>query len=111
MLEDVGEGLNAKLLAGCAIGGRRGGRKGDSLEGRVSLELTNDFLAASVSVEDLTEESPEGVLLGKESSAAHRPVLLRLEKCLGDEFFKDLADLLDRFLLQQNQLVSKFLCL
>ena len=111
MLEDAGESLNIKLLAGGAIGGGCGGRKGDSLDGSVSLKLANHFLATSVSVEDLTEKSPEGVLFGEQPSAAHHTDLLWFEKCLRNELIKDLADLFNRLLLQQSQLVSKFLCL
>jgi len=67
-------------------------RNEDALERGVGLKLADDFLATTIGVQDLAKKSPEGVFFGKESSAAHFPNLLRLEKRTGDEIFKKLAD-------------------
>jgi hypothetical protein len=73
------------------------------------LKLANYFLAASVGIKHLTEEGPEGVLLRKKPSATHGPIPLRFQKRVGNKFLKDLADLLERFLLQQSHFFGKFL--
>ena len=65
MVENIGEGLDVELLAGRAIGSGRGRRKRNPLEGGVSLQLANHFLAAAIRIEHLAEESPEGILLGE----------------------------------------------
>jgi len=73
------------------------------------LKLADHFFAASVGIQHLTEESPEGVLLGEKPSATHGPVPLRLKKRVGDKLLKDLSDLLERLLLQQSHFFCKFL--
>ncbi|WP_442900235.1 hypothetical protein [Geoalkalibacter sp.] len=75
------------------------------------MQLADHFLATAIGIEHLAEESPEGVLLGEKPSATHGPLFLWLEKLPGDEFFKDLADLLERLPLQQSQPFGKFLLL
>ena len=59
VLENIGEYLDIELLAGCAIGGGRGRRELDSLEGGIGLQLANHFLAAAIRIEHLAEEGLE----------------------------------------------------
>lgn len=83
MVENLGKGLDIELLASRAIGGGRGRRELDPLEGGIGLQLANHFLAAPVRIEHLAEERPESVLLGEKSSATHGPLFLWLENAGG----------------------------
>jgi len=109
MIENLSECLDIELLVGCAIGGGRGRREPDSLEGDIGLQLANYLLAASIRIEHLAEKCPEGVLPGERPSTTHGPLFLRLEKLPGYEFFKDLADFLEGLLLRKSQLFGKYL--
>jgi len=61
----------------------------------ICINSESFFLLPRRAAAGLPKPSREGVLLGKESSAAHVPNLLRLEKRTGDELFKKLADLFE----------------
>jgi hypothetical protein len=73
------------------------------------LKLTDNFLAASVSIQHLAEKGSEGVFFGKKPSPTHRPCLFRLEQLAGNKLVKNLSDLFERFLLEQSHFFGKFL--
>ncbi|MCL7488108.1 MAG: hypothetical protein M8357_08055 [Desulfobulbaceae bacterium] len=73
------------------------------------MKLADHLLATPVGIQDLTEESPEGVLLGENPLAAHRPILCRLEQFAGNKRVKNLSDLFEGFLLEQSDFLGKFL--
>jgi hypothetical protein len=96
VLKNVRQHLLIQLLACCAIRRGRGRRYFDSLDRGVGLKLANHFLAASIGIQHLTEESPEGVLLGEKPTATHGPVPLWPEKRGGDKLLKNFADPLEK---------------
>ena len=73
------------------------------------MKFANHFFAATVRIQDLTEEGPEGVFFREKSSTAHGPGRLRFEKRMGDEPLKNLTDLFEGLLPEQSQFFSQFL--
>ncbi len=109
MGKDVREHLFIQFRASHAIRSSRGRGDLDPLDGGISLKFANHFFAATIRIQDLAEECPECVLLGKDPPTTHGPGLFRFEKRVGNELFKNLADLLEGLLLQQRHFFSKVL--
>jgi len=79
------------------------------LHGGKGLEFPNNFLAATIGIEDLREKSPEGIFFTEHSAATQGPRFGGAQIVRGNEFAQTRAQLTERFLFQLGEDVRQFL--
>ena len=87
--------------------GRRG--NGQCLGGRKGLNLTHHLLTATVRIEYLGKEGPEGILFTEQPAATESPTGVVRQFLRRNELSETLAQLTDRMAVNSRFLIGQFL--